>query len=433
MNQLNTRERTLLLIVLCFIPVGALYYGWTTYRGMRTSRLDQILRAEQDKVRLKNLALSALQEADRFEDAYNQASLPVSVATNTALYQNFLSDLITRHNLEVVMGSQKFELNVGIEALDAANRPVKEPVFDRLTISDTTVKGSLAQLTDFLYDFYDLAMLHRIESLSVELAAPDKEDEARLSAKFTVSAIILTSAPETKQWSEYATGRLGKSRAEFANSIVARDLFGPPNVAPKITSTANLGLETGETLSHVIRVSDGNPDDRITFELLSSDLEGVQLVADKGNSATLRGSRLNQAGKYRLQVRASDNRLPLLTDEQWLTVTVTDPEPPRPPRQEKPVPPRKQAPDTYITSLLQDREGIAWLVLNNRGTDEITRLQEGESFKMDDSNWTVVKVDRRTVTLRVDDELLEFRVGSSLSEPLSRSKAVTRIETLHKN
>jgi len=427
MNNLNRRERTLLMVILSFVPLGALYYGWGTYRQMRTSRLDWIVQAEQDKTRLKNLSLTALQELDRFDDAYNHASLPSSVADNTALYQNFLSNLLTRHDLEVVMGSSKLD-TITMDARDAANRAIAEPIYDRLTISDTTAKGSIAQVTDFLFDFYDVAMLHRIESLSVELISPDKEDESRLLMKFTVIALILPSGPETKSWSEYAAGRLGKTRAEFAKLIAARDLFGPPNVAPRITSRASVALETGESLSHVVQVRDDNPDDKISFELVSSDLEGVELLTDGSRSARLHSSRLTQPGRYRLQIRVNDNRLPLMTDEQLLTVTVTDPAPSRPQRQETPPPPKKFAPDTYITSLLQDRQGIAWMVLNNRATDEITRLQEGESFQLDQRTWTIVKVDRRTVIIRADDELMEFRVGSPLSDPQSRSKAVTRVE-----
>jgi hypothetical protein len=127
----------------------------------------------------------------------------------------------------------------------------------------------------------------------------------------------------------------------------------------------------------------------------------------------------------------SDNRLPLLTDEQLFTLTVTEPEPevirePEPPR-----PPKKYAPDTYITSLLSV-DGVATVVLNNRGKDEQIRCNEGETFELDDKTWTVLKIDfeRRVVTLRMEDELMEFKIGTSLTEPLSTAKAVTTTESV---
>lgn len=430
MNNLNTRERTLLIIVLSFLPLAGLYYGWTTYQAMRDHRVDQILTAEEDKNRLHQLSLTALKEMDRFDDAYNAASLPLSVANNTASYQNFLSNLITRSGLEVVMGAGNLG-PVEMETRDRLNKLVKEPVYDRLTISDIKAVGNLRQLSDFLYDFYDLAILHRIDSISVDLIAPEKEADTQLSIKFTVSAIILPSGPETKNWSEYAVGRMGKPRSAVTSLVVARDLFGPPNEAPKISSRSSSEVEVGSYFTHRFTADDGNADDPLTFELVSSDLDGFELtMADRARSATLSGPRVSKAGRYKFSVRVSDNRLPLLTDEQVFTLTVVEPKPEVIPQPDPPKQPRKFAPDTYITSLLLDKNGVAWVVFNNRGNDESFRRREGETFELDGKTWTVVKVDRRTVTLRAEDELMEFKVGAALTAPLSTSKAVTSTEAV---
>lgn len=430
MNNLNPRERVMLLIVLSFLPLGGLYYAWTTYQDMRTYRVDQILKAEEEKSRLYELSQTAMKEMDRFDDAYNDASLPLSVADNTASYQNFLANLITRSGMELTMGSGKL-LPIEVETRTRLNKLVKEPVYDRLTISDITARGTSSQLADFLCDFYDLAILHRIDSINVDLAAPEKEAETRLSVKFTVSAIILPSGPETKNWSEYAVGRLGKPRSAIADLLVARDLFGPPNQAPKIRSRASSEVEVGSDFSHQFTAEDGNADDRLTFELVSSDLEGFELApSGSSRAATLRGPRVTKAGRYKFNVRASDNRLPLLTDSQVFTLTVNEPEPEVQREPDPPKPPRKYAPDTYITSLLVGLNGFGQVWLNDRGKDESFWRREGESFELDGKTWTVVKVDRRTVTLRVEDELLEFKIGSALNSPLTTSKAVTATEAV---
>jgi hypothetical protein len=430
MNNLNPRERLMLLIVMSFLPLGGLYYAWKSYQDMRNYRVDQILKAEVEKSRLHELSQTALKEMDRFDDAYNDASLPLSVGDNTASYRNFLSNLITRSGLELTMGSGKL-VPVEMEVRDRLNKLVKQPVYDQLTISDITARGTLSQLADFLYDFYDLAILHRIDSISVDLAAPDKEAETRLSVKFTVSAIILPSGPETKNWSEYAVGRLGKSRSAIADLLVARDLFGPPNEAPKIRSRASSEVEVGSDFSHQITAEDGNADDRLTFELVSSDLEGFELTPSKSSrAATLAGPRVTKAGRYKFNVRVSDNRLPLLTDSQVFTLTVNEPKPEAPKTLEVPKPPRKYAPDTYITSLLVGLNGVGQVWLNDRAKDESFWRQEGESFELDGKTWTVVKVDRRTLILRVEDELLEFKIGSALNSPINTSKAVTATEAV---
>ncbi len=428
MNNLNPRERTLLLIIIAFLPLGMLYYGWSTYRAMRLHRLDLLVQREEEKLRLQDLSAAAMRELDRMDDVYNQSSLPLTVAANTALYQNYLSGLLSRHGLEFTLGSSKPE-PVFLETQDRFRKPIKELVYDRLKISDTTATGSLAQLTDFLHDFYNVALLHRIDSMSIDLASPDKEDDSRLSIKFTCSAAILPSGPEVKAWDEYPVGRLGKSREALAKTLVARDLFGPPNVAPKITSRNSVELEVGSNFTHRLTASDGNEDDPLTFELVSSDLEGFELVtAERGRTATLQGPRVTKTGRYRFQFRVSDNRIPLLSDEQTFTLTVREPAPPREERRDPPPPPKRYAPDTYITGLVEGRQGVPRVILTNRATDEETRLGEGESFELDGKTWTVIKVDRRTVTLRAADELLEYRVGSALDNPLSASKAVTSTE-----
>ncbi len=434
MNNLNSRERTLLIIVLCFIPLGALYYGWTKYQEMRAYRQNELLTVENRIVDLKNKSIAAQIEGDRYVDAYNEASLPFSVAEDTTLYRNFLENLISRSNLErVSMGATKLvpvqvEIQVGLER-------VKETVYDRVMISDITLQGKLADLVDFLYHFHDLAILHRIDKISVSLVSPDKEDDTNLSIKLTVSGAILPSGPETKKWSEYAVGRLGKPREAYDNLIVARDLFGPPNFAPRITSPDSKTFQVGDDLSHRVVAADKNVDDRLTFELVSADLEGVELRPERsGNSAVLTGPRLTTPGRYRFQVRVSDNRLPLLTAEQFVTVNVPTPTPPKPEKVEKPEPPRKYAPDTRITAVLQGR--VSTVNIHNRATDEAFQLREGQSFELDRMTWTVVKIvvktGQQTVSIRVGDELREFQLGSSLDNPVSVSKALTATDPIPK-
>lgn len=430
MNNLNSRERFLMVIILSFLPLGGLYYGWTTYQGMREYRQTEILKAEAEKNRLHQLSITAMRELDRFDDAYNAASLPQSVAGMTVTYQNFLNDLLIQNDLEVTTIGRTDWGQVDYESKDRMGKAFKEPAYNVLTVSDTEAKGSLEQLTNFLYDFYDLAILHRVDKMSIRLAAPEKEDETRLTIKFTVHAVVLPSGPETKSWSEYAKGRLGKPRSEFTNLVVARNLFGPPNEAPKIRTRAAAEVEVGANFSHKFSAEDGNADDRLTYELLSSDIEGFSLAsAERDQTATLSGPRVNKAGRYQFKVRVSDNRLPLLVDEQTFVLTVTDPPPPPVTEPEPPKPPRTFAPDTFITSLVQDKNGVATIVLTNRGNDEQIKRNEGETFELDGITWTVVKVNRRSATLRKGDQVLEYRIGASLAKPISGDQTLTSTDS----
>lgn len=430
MNNLNSRERFLLIIILSFLPLGGMYYGWTIYSSMREYRQTEILKAEAEKNRLHQLSLRASRELDRFDDAYNAASLPQSVAGMTVTYQNFLNDLLLKNGLEVTTIGKTDWGHVDYEAKDRLGKVFKEPAYNVLSVSDMVAKGSIAQLTNFLYDFYDLAILHRVDKMSISLAAPDKEDETQLSIKFTVHAVVLPSGPETKSWSEYATGRLGKPRTEFTNLVVARNLFGPPNVAPKIRTRAAAEVEVGANFSHKFSAEDENADDHLTYELLSSDIEGFELATvERDQTATLSGPRVDKAGKYQFKVRVSDNRLPLLVDEQTFVLTVKEPKPVQVAEPEPPKPPRTFEPDTFITSLVQDKKGVATIVLTNRGNDQQIKRNEGETFELDGITWTVVKVDRRSAILRRGDQVLEFRIGSSLAKPKNVDPTLTSTDS----
>ncbi|MBL8892282.1 MAG: hypothetical protein JNL67_20065 [Planctomycetaceae bacterium] len=430
MNNLNTRERFLLIIILSFLPVGGLYYGWTTYSGMREYRQSEILKVEAEKNRLHQLSLRAGRELDRFDEAYNAASLPQSVAGMTVTYQNFLNDLLLQNGLEVSTIGKTGWGEVEYEAKDRMGKTFKEPAYNVLAVSDIVAKGSITQLTNFLYDFYDLAILHRVDKMNISLVAPEKEDETRLSIKFTVQALVLPSGPDTKSWSEYAKGRLGKPRTAYQDLVVARNLFGPPNSAPSIRTRAAAEVEVGANFSHKFSAEDGNAEDRLTYELLSSDLEGFSLAtSERDQTATLSGPRVDKAGKYQFKVRVSDNRIPLLMDEQNFVLTVAEPEPEPVREPEPPKPPRSFAPDTFITSLVQDKNGVATIILTNRGNDQLIKRNEGETFELDGITWTVVKVDRRSATLRKGEQVLEYRIGSSLEKPITTEQTLTSTES----
>jgi len=437
MNQLNSRERTLLFAILGIGLVFLMYYGWTSFQSARAQRIAAKDRAEIRTSELETLAFEADFELDRVA-VYNEASLPMAAAENTADYQNFIWNLALRAGLETNVGLAKLEeVELGLSGVGMAAGRVssaadpKEVVYRRVRLTDVTLKGNLQQLTNFLFSFYDIGLLHRLDSLSVSLEAPDKEDETRLVAKMSISAAVLPGAPEEKAWDEYPRGRLGKSLDEFRHWIVGRNLFGPPNVAPRITARS-FEVEVNDSPSHRVVATDGNDDDLLTFELLESSLPNATLeqASPDARQATLKAPRVTSPGRHTFRIRVSDNRIPQLSDEQLVTLTVKEPRPPR--QQERAIvaPPPKFRPDTYITSLLQDRNGVAEVVINIRPTDEILRLKEGESFELDREKWVVVKVDPRTVTFKRGDEFLVFRIGSPLSDPISTSKAVTRADSI---
>jgi len=86
--------------------------------------------------------------------AWEVQSLPANTDTASKDYKNWLLIMVKRSGLE----------NVNVEASRSITK--KKGVYDALSFS-LRGKGTLEQLTAFLYEFYQTNMAHRIESLSL--------------------------------------------------------------------------------------------------------------------------------------------------------------------------------------------------------------------------------------------------------------------------
>ncbi|GEM_PF-2459256 len=427
MNNLSQRERNLVIAILAILPIFILYFGWTKYQSMRKDRNAEILSSLSRKVELEDLAREAQREADRL-DVYNSASLPISVIDNNQEYGLFIWNMAEAAGLQVSPGrTQMVQNEATIETVGGfgGTQNVNELVFQQVRINDMQVKGDLRQLTTFLFDFYDRAMLQRIDACVISLEKPDREDESVLEAKLTISGAVLLSAPEEKSLASYPRGKLGKSREEFESWVVRRNLFGPPNQVPKVSSRSSESMFVGEELSVRLSADDGNADDLLTFEMLESSLPEAKLeqTSPTSRSARLFAPEMTKAGRYKFKIRVFDSGMPESSDEQLLTVTVAEPKKEEPKRE---VPKLKYAPETYITSLLQDRTGEQVVILSIRPKGETLRIAVGESFDLDDEKWVVLKIDRRTIQIKRGESVLTFKIGSSLDDPADQADAVTQ-------
>lgn len=418
MNNLSQREKFLVTAILAIVPVLLLYFGWTTYQSMRRDRIATIVSTEARKVELQNLESEAQIESDRL-DVYNQASLPANVLDNTLEYQQFVWNMAESAGLEVKMGrTRRIPGETTIQFTDAkgVQTSEKEVVFESVRLEDIKLKGTLKQLTAFLHDFYDRAILHRVDSLVVSLTTPDKEELSDLSATLSISGAVLSSAPATKSWDAYPRGRLGKSLPEYEKWIVRRNIFGPPNSPPEITSRSSDNLKVGESISMRIEADDENDDDEMNFELVESSLAGATLTQSQSSnrSAVLKSGEVEKAGRHKFVVRVTDNGFPAMSDEQTLTINFEEPSQPKPTKE---TPPFKYAPETYITSLLQGLDGQQTVVLNIRPKGEILRVAVGKEFELDEQQWKVISMDRRTVTIQNGEKVMSFKIGSPLNKP----------------
>jgi hypothetical protein len=172
------------------------------------------LRADRDKLaaevaKRQGRVDAAAKDAARLT-AWERRSLPADPANARSLYQSWLRELANR------AGMSKLDVQSG------EGQSVKG-IFTRFSF---TLRGRarLAQLTQFLYDFYSAGHLHLLQRLDVKPV-----DNAReLDVTMTIQALSLPGADRRDQLAKSSFTRLRfAGPAAYTDVIVARNLFAP--------------------------------------------------------------------------------------------------------------------------------------------------------------------------------------------------------------
>jgi hypothetical protein len=199
-------------ILLGVLGVMLLYFGgeWAWRRAVEApldSRRARIERLQKDlEKREKELARAraAVNELATLEEQ----SLPSDPQVARSLYRAWLLQLVTK---------------VGF-----ANRNVEagEPVGRRGLYQSITFtvqgRGTLEQLTRFLFEFYRAGHLHQIRSLAITpLSSP-----GQLDLSLVIEALVLPLAEAKDQLSQSVSDRLAWEKIEAYAVIPQRNLFG---------------------------------------------------------------------------------------------------------------------------------------------------------------------------------------------------------------
>ena len=232
------RQKILLAILGAMLVYFVGEWAWrTAIQEPLDSRRTRIRRLEKDlDKRQKELAQArkAMQELESLE----KQSLPTDPQVARSLYRAWLLQLVTRVGFA----------NRNVEAGEPVNR---RGLFQSILFT-IQGRGTLEQLTRFLYDFYRAGHLHQIQSLSITpLSSP-----GQLDLSLVVEALVLPSGEEKDQLNQAASDRLAWDRFEDYAVIPRRNLFG--------------GVGTSDPLDHTfvtaIQHVDGRPEVWLTVQ-----------------------------------------------------------------------------------------------------------------------------------------------------------------------
>ncbi|MBN2022499.1 MAG: hypothetical protein JW809_06860 [Pirellulales bacterium] len=151
--------------------------------------------------------LSLAREAGKTLDEYRRQSLPQDTEVARSLYQGWLLELVAHVGLA--------DPNVN------SNEPAsRKGMFSVLAFS-VRARGTLEQLTRFLFEFYSAGHLHQIRSLAITPLPKSGE----LDLTFSIEALSLPTADRKDQLSAERSDRLASPKLADYRPIMDRNLF----------------------------------------------------------------------------------------------------------------------------------------------------------------------------------------------------------------
>lgn len=390
---MNKREQMLAVAIGVLLVVIGCVYGLMALSSAYSARQTAINKLKQeisDKERRLRFARRATQRLN----AYREMSLPEDHELAGSLYQTWFLNHLEKVGMT----------NVKISTTGGRARSKTQHAHS-FTV---TANGNLGQLTRLLYQFYSADHLHRLRQCKIE---PTKEAK-KLNLSFAIDALSIQKADHEETLNAAVANRLAHEElAEYERVIVGRNIFGPPNKPPKITSSSSQRGAPNSPLTFTVKASDPDSADVVSYQLDGATLPDAKF---DGKSGEFRWTPTSK-GDFEVAVIATDNGLPPKSDRQVIKLTVADP-PPVPP------PPKKKlefdnAKHTYLTAIT-GREGepvVAWLSI--RPTGETLKLHEGDKLDIGSIQGRIKTVRDNTAEIETEEKRIVLRIGDPLLPP----------------
>ena len=170
-------------------------------RAAKTARLNQQIEKQE-----KQLALA--RKAGKQFEVWKKQSLPADVEVARSLYRSWLLETVSASRLS----------NPFVDSGSAINR---RGLYVSLSFS-VRCRGSLQELTRFLFAFYQADHLHQIQSLGITPLGKT----GRFDVSISIEALALHDSPNKDRLNPAVSTRLASTRLSDYRSIVQRNVFG---------------------------------------------------------------------------------------------------------------------------------------------------------------------------------------------------------------
>ena len=402
------------MAVLCIVPIAMFFMGVFWVIGKYTDndadyeRLVARLSSEQDRAESRK-------KAEKRRDYYNAVSLSPRIEDASNEYLTWLKTLMKETNLR----AKTFTPRDGGDLKEGRKVIGKRKKF---TVPAT---GKLDDLTNFLTRFYSVDALHRINSIKIipQNESGNNEKKVRsglLSVSLEIEVISLKTAEENPDFQANVRA-LARSKEDYKSAILKRNIFGPANNEPTITARVPSTIYTDSKGNISVTAKDADEKDILKIELVESSVEDAELVVRDGSRLGKLVVPGQEVGEYKFKLKVTDNGFPPKSAFKDVSVKFKKREPRVVKKKEEPpkAKPYTHAKQTKITAITRMKTGEWQIWVKVKTTGKKYKLLVGESFKLDDLDWSVKSIKPHEAVLQVDGKLLTYNEGVSFDNPIN--------------
>lgn len=409
---MTNREKRLTQIGGVIFALTVVSWIFNSYTGALSDLDNQIEVASREKDDVDVAERQAAVLGEKFEKMRGQ-SLPSDISAAQTAYKAWLIDLLQQDdfNLENV----KIASNAITESEDQIF--VRHPF-------QVSFSGSLAGITDMLYAFYSKQILHRINQLSLQ---PMNQDE--LNVRMTVEAIALSDAPKQVDLNAIESKEVLShgDAAMYARAILERNLFGPGNNAPVITSNSQQSFyisdDADDRESFRLAADAKDSNQTVSYELIEHNFPTDAQIEFTPDGRVLVHS--SEIAEYEIKVQATDTGIPAKkSDIKTISIAFTE-RPPEPEPMEVETPkPFDIAQLAVFTATVEINDRLeAWIW--RREKQEMLKLTIGDNIDLGTVQGKIVSITTKALEIEhAEQGLLSVGSGKTLSEAENLTDAV---------
>jgi len=393
---MNQRERMLAIAVGCLAVVLVLWFGWAYVDGQFRTRRQKIAALDGEVAGFRRKVMQS-QIATRKLVEYEARSLPPDPELAKSLYQDWLLTEIKT----VGFDEPQVKANVSQD--------------NKLFVTHTfgiSAKGTLRQVVDLLHAIYSADYLHRIKTLLIKPIENSKQFDITID----IDAVSLNSAPAANALHTQKSQRLAlKTKGEYYQAILGRNLFGPPNQPPKLSISGSKDLQINRPASLSATATDPDPQDKVQYRLIASPDPAAKFDEKTGKFSWTPKT----LGKYKLVIEAFDDVFPSKPSRQEIALNVVEP------KVEEPATGFRgfdQAKFTVLSGVIEvDGEREVWL--HNRTKGQRLELRVGDEFEIGSMKGRIESIGLTDFTFLSDGKLHRLEKGSILYDSVEEPQA----------